>query len=87
MALLEFYGKECPHCIEMMPIVDKLIEEGIKIEKHEVWHDDANQEKFAKLAEGKCAGVPFFLNTDSDQFICGGTDEDTLRKWAEGGEV
>jgi len=39
MALLEFYGKECPHCNKMMPLVDKLIKEGYQIEKFEVWHD------------------------------------------------
>lgn len=84
MPLLEFYGKECPHCVDMMPLVDALIEEGMNIEKHEIWHDEKNQALFEKLAEGKCGGVPFFLNTDSDQFICGGTDEKTLRAWAEG---
>ena len=87
MALYEFYGETCPHCVKMMPIVDKLIEEGIEIEKLEVWNDEANAAKMTPLAEGKCPGVPFFINTDSEEWVCGGTDEETLRKWAEGEKV
>ena len=87
MALYEFYGKSCLHCIEMMPIVDKLIEEGGKIEKFEVWNDDENAKKMEKVNKDRCPGVPFFLNTDSDQWICGGTDEETLRKWAAGDKI
>ncbi len=87
MALLEFYGKECPHCVAMMPLVDKLVEEGFAIEKFETWHDEKNAEKMLEYDRGLCGGVPFFYNTDSKQFICGGTDEDTLRKWANGENV
>jgi thiol-disulfide isomerase/thioredoxin len=84
MALLEFYGKECPHCNKMMPLVDKLIKEGYQIEKFEVWHDEKNAEKMEKYDRGLCGGVPFFYNTDTDQFICGEEGEEALRKWANG---
>jgi len=84
MALLEFYGKECPHCQNMMPLIDKLIEEGIEIQKLEVWHDEENAEKQKEHDDGKCGGVPFFINTDSGEYICGEADEKTLRKWAKG---
>lgn len=84
MALLEFYGEECPHCQKMMPLVDKLIAEGIKIEKHETWHNEANAKKQGEYDKDLCGGVPFFFNTESGQHICGSTDEDTLRKWAAG---
>ena len=87
MALYDFYGKECPHCQTMMPLVDKLIEEGIKIEKMETWHDKKNAAKQAEVDKGLCGGVPFFYNTDSKQFICGATDEEALRKWASGEKV
>ncbi len=87
MALLEFYGKECPHCVSMMPLIDALIEEGFAIEKFETWHSEENAEKLAKYDRGLCGGVPFFYNTDSKQFICGETDEETLRKWAKGEKV
>lgn len=87
MALLEFYGAECPHCVTMMPMVDKLIEEGVAIEKFETWHNEANAEKMKEYDRGLCGGVPFFYNTDSKQFICGETDEETIRKWAKGEKV
>ncbi|OGL83563.1 hypothetical protein A3B32_02345 [Candidatus Uhrbacteria bacterium RIFCSPLOWO2_01_FULL_53_9] len=84
MALYEFYGKTCPHCIEMMPIVDKLIGEGIPIEKFEVWDDKDNAAKMEEANKNHCPGVPFFVNTKSDQWICGSTNEATLRDWAAG---
>lgn len=87
MALLEFYGTECPHCVKMAPMVEKLIGEGFAIEKHEVWHDPKNATLMKKYDTGLCGGVPFFFNTDSEQFICGEADEKTLRKWANGEKV
>ncbi|KKW36697.1 MAG: hypothetical protein UY81_C0017G0001 [Candidatus Giovannonibacteria bacterium GW2011_GWA2_53_7] len=87
MALLEFYGKECSHCLAMMPLVDRLITEGLKIEKFEVWHDETNAKKMDGYDRGLCGGVPFFYNTTSKHFICGEADEKTLRKWAKGEKV
>lgn len=84
MPLLEFYGAECPHCVAMKPMVEKLIAEGVPIEVYEVWHNETNAAKMDALDRGLCGGVPFFYNTDSKKFICGGTDESTLRAWAKG---
>ncbi len=79
-----FYGDGCPHCHTVMPTVDKLISEGVKIEKLETWNNKMN----AKLAEekdhGKCGGVPFFWNEKSGKFICGSAEEDSIRAWAAG---
>ena len=61
-----------------------MIEEGIEIQKLEVWNNDENAKKFDELNKNRCPGVPFFLNEESDQWICGATDEETLRKWAKG---
>ena len=82
--LIEFYGETCPHCIKMMPIVDKLIAEGVKIEKKETWNNEENAAEFERMDKGRCGGVPFFVNPETDKFICGGTDEKSLRKLAEG---
>ena len=79
-----YYGEECPHCHEMMPIVDKLIEEGIEVKKLETWHNDEHALALKEADGGRCGGVPFFLNTDTDQFICGSTSEETIRNWAAG---
>lgn len=82
--LFFYYGEECPHCHEMLPIVEKLIEEGIKIEKLETWHNDGNAEKLKVADGGNCGGVPFFKNEESGEWICGATSEEMIRKWAAG---
>ena len=87
MALLEFYGKECPHCIAMQPDIEKLEAEGFTIEHFETWHDEANAKKLQEYDTGLCGGVPFFFNTESKQFLCGEADAATLKKWAEGKKV
>ena len=68
----------------MAPMVDKLIKEGIAIERLETWHNQDNAAKLEKIDRGYCGGVPFFINTDSGRYICGGTDEKSLRAWAAG---
>lgn len=87
MSLLEFYGSECGHCLSMMPIVDKLIAEGVAIEKLETWHDEKNAARLADIDRGLCGGVPFFYDTDTKHYICGETDEATLRRWVAGEKV
>lgn len=88
MTLYEFYGDECPHCDNMEPKVKELEEkEDVEVEQLEVWHNEENAEKMNELDDGKCGGVPFFYNTESDEWICGETDTETLRKWALGQEV
>lgn len=85
MAILEFYGDTCPHCIEMKPLVTK-VEKKLKVtfEKLEVWNDEANAEKLSKIDRGLCGGVPFFYNTESKHFICGACDEASLVALAQG---
>ena len=81
--LYEFYGQECSHCHAMKPSVEKLEkEEGVKVEKYEVWHNDENRKKMMEYAPGRCLGVPFFFNTENENFICGEADYDALKKWA-----
>ena len=41
--LIEFYGTECVHCKEMVPIIAQVEKElGVKITRLEVWHDSEN---------------------------------------------
>ncbi len=70
--------------MRMAPLVEKLKGEGVKIEQFEVWHDEKNAAQMEKYDRGYCGGVPFFINTTSKRFICGGVDEKELRAWAEG---
>lgn len=83
--LLEFYGEECSHCITMRPIVERLEKEiKFKFERFEVWHNAKNAKKMEQYDRGRCGGVSFFINTDTDKFICGETSYEELEKLAEG---
>ena len=85
MALLEFYGDTCPHCVEMKPMVEKIEKDlGISIEKIEVWNNEVNAKRMEEIDKGLCGGVPFFYNTETKGFICGSSDEATVTAWAKG---
>ncbi|PJE50978.1 MAG: hypothetical protein COV29_01720 [Candidatus Yanofskybacteria bacterium CG10_big_fil_rev_8_21_14_0_10_36_16] len=67
----------------MVPFVERLEKEhGIKVEKYEVWHNEENAKKMAEYADGVCAGVPFFFNTETKQAICGAAPYEALVEWA-----
>ena len=73
--LLEFYGKECPHCSAMLPLVERLQnEEGVKVQQYEVWHNAENAKLMKKYDQNRCGGVPFFYNTRTEKWLCGGGD-------------
>ncbi len=84
MALLEFYGLECPHCITMEPLLKRLEKEGFKFERFETWHNAENKLKLWDYDKGFCGGVPFFFNTESGKWICGETSFEELKAWAQG---
>ncbi len=82
--LMEFYGTECPHCIEMRPIVERVEKElGVEIEKIEVWHNAENAKLFQKIDGGFCGGVPFFYNEDTEEKLCGAQEYEDLLAWAK----
>lgn len=81
-----FYGTECPHCITMEKLVDRLLqEEGIVIKKMETWHNTENENLMVSLDDGEdcCGGVPFFYNENTGKSICGEATYKELRNWAE----
>lgn len=81
--LLEFYGEECPHCRKMDRLVERLEEEeDVEVEKFEVWHDEQNAQKFREIDQGRCGGVPFFYNEETEDTICGEVSYDRLKEWA-----
>ncbi|MBI2971606.1 MAG: hypothetical protein HYY37_04290 [Candidatus Aenigmarchaeota archaeon] len=81
--LIEFYGTECRHCIEMQPLIERLEkEEGVKIQKIEVWHNAANARLLEQTDKGYCGGVPFFINKKTGKWICGSTSYEKLKAWA-----
>lgn len=81
--LLEFYGRECIHCMKMAPLIDKLEKEtGIIIKRLETWHNEENAKKLKEYDDGSCGGVPFFINTETGEKVCGEMNFEELKKWA-----
>jgi thiol-disulfide isomerase/thioredoxin len=81
--LLEFFGTECPHCSRMHPLVERLEKEkGVKVEKYEVWHNEENAKKMMEYDKCYCGGVPFFFNTETEEYICGEAPYEKLKNWA-----
>lgn len=69
-----FYGRECPHCEELMEWLDVYMAENdnINLYKYEVWHDEENQEKFLNAQEAletDSSSVPFLVI--GDDYIVG----------------
>ncbi|AFP65508.1 hypothetical protein CMESO_341 (nucleomorph) [Chroomonas mesostigmatica CCMP1168] len=84
--LLEFYGVECDHCVDMEPLADQ-VEKEIKfpIRRCEVWYSNENSELLQKIDRGSaCGGVPFFYNKKTRSWICGATTLPNLKAWATG---
>jgi thiol-disulfide isomerase/thioredoxin len=81
--LLEFYGRECPHCIAIRPFLELLEkEELVQIKRYEVWHDQENAKIMEKYAKDRCEGVPFLFNTETKDFVCGEADYKRIKEWA-----
>ena len=84
MALLEFYGETCPHCVEMKPMIEKVEKDlGVSIEKIEVWNDEANAKRMEEIDKGLCGGVPFFYNTATHKWICGEVPYEEFKSFAQ----
>ncbi len=57
-------------------------EMGIRIERIEVWHNEANAKLMKEYDKGYCGGVPFFYNKKTGKWICGAADYERLKQWA-----
>ena len=69
----------------MEPLIKKLEKEnGVTVERLEVWHDKKNMETLSKYDKDSCGGVPFFINTETRETICGEASYDELKSWALG---
>ncbi len=83
--LIEFYGSEWPDCRSMEPLVARLQdEEGMVIQKREVWHNEENARLMRDYDKGYCGGVPFFYNTQTRKWLCGSANYERLKEWALG---
>lgn len=75
--IIEFYGGGCHDCIGIAPAVAKLEkEEGVIVEKLEVWHNEKNRKRMEALQplyDKECGGnlsVPSFYDEDGQKLIC-----------------
>ncbi|MEI6581746.1 MAG: thioredoxin family protein [bacterium] len=89
--VIEFYGETCPHCIAMKPVIAEIESAtGAKIEKLEVWNNEENARKMeshSKIIGEACggfAGVPAFVNVDTNQALCGAHDKEDIIRLLEG---
>lgn len=84
--LIEFFGKECPHCLVMEPIIKKIEENGISVKRYEVWHDAENARLMETYDPGGefCGGVPLFVNKETGERICGEASYEEILRLADG---
>jgi len=84
--LLEFYGIECDHCVDMEPLMSQIEKDcEIPIRRFEVWYNEDNIRLLQKVDKGgACGGVPFFYNKKTRSWICGATPYQNLKAWALG---
>lgn len=87
--LFMFWARECPHCRNMLPLVERLEKEtGIELEKLEVWHNEDNanlMRSYRNILAPKCGGqlrTPTFFNPKNNDVICGEVEYEKLREWA-----
>ena len=87
--LVMFHGRECPHCKKMFPLVDRLEKEtGLTVDRREVWHDEKNADLMRSkrdIISAKCGGqlrVPTFLNSETDDVMCGEFEYEKLKEWS-----
>jgi thiol-disulfide isomerase/thioredoxin len=87
--LILFYARECPHCQRMLPLVDRLEKEtGVAPERLEIWHDEKNADlmrSYRTVIAPKCGGqlrTPTFLNTETNDLLCGEVGYEVLKAWA-----
>jgi len=65
VVLYFFYGRECPHCRQIEPEVEKLVKNAnMVIKKYEVWHDKSNRALLMSMAKERgtdAQGVPTII--------------------------
>lgn len=93
--LIFFWGRECPHCAKLHPIVTEVSEElarenGKGIEEKEVWHSEENAKlmrsygQALKKACGGSLGVPALYNERTKKALCGmRTTKEQILEWAK----
>ena len=86
--IIMYHGLECPHCLAMMPLVDRLEkEEEVRVTKKEVWHNEENKEEMRSRRDliapacGGSLGVPCFFSEKTNKVLCGEVSYRKFKKW------
>ncbi len=82
-----FYAANCEHCVAMLPLLNRLIEEeGVEIDVVEVLEGDAESVALYEsydTSDESCGGVPFFVNPDNNKTMCGGVSYEELVEFVQ----
>jgi hypothetical protein len=54
--------------------------EGRSLQRLEIRSDKTNYGRYQEAAQGKCRGVPFFINSKTGNFVCGAAPCATLKE-------
>jgi len=86
--IIEFYGAECPYCVEIESALERLEQEdNVEITGLEVWHNEENKRRMARLRrlyDQECRGnfiVPSFYDEETDRLICNPGTYENLKAW------
>ncbi len=89
--LIMFFGTDCPSCESMKMLTQKMFHEyGIVVDMHDVWKSESDyrvMENYIQMYCPDCPGIPVFMNTETNQIICGEVSYKVLCNWAFGGRV
>ena len=82
-----YHGKFCPHCNNMMPILEQAEKEAdVKFTKKEIYGNEENKEEFKtlrELANKNCGGllIPSFYCKETNELICREHTLEELKEW------
>tara|TARA_Y100001937_G_scaffold37301_1_gene53183 strand:+ start:433 stop:984 length:552 start_codon:yes stop_codon:yes gene_type:complete len=86
--LYYFNSVGCAFCKQIDPIVEKLNNEGYDILSLDI--SDKDNQGLHREIENKYdlrCGTPFLVDGSNGNNICGQTNEETIKKWADGEEI
>ncbi|NLI73586.1 MAG: hypothetical protein GX369_02270 [Euryarchaeota archaeon] len=89
--LIFFWGRECPHCAKLHPVVNEVSQElGGSITELEVWHSEENATLMRSYKDvlleacGGSLGVPSLYNEKTKKALCGkNITKQEIVEWAQ----
>ena len=70
--LFVFIGTDCPHCVSMIPLLEKLhCEEHVTYTVYDIWANETDYRLYENITNNSCDGIPVFYNTHTKVFVYG----------------